>query len=97
MHFDTVKYNKANPCYVLAKSPFDLVYCDVWGPYHVSSHSRYLHGFSCLNRNKMLALLYQDFVTGTVIPRFCNMIDTQFNAKIKVFRLDNAPKLKLIH
>ncbi|KAL6342166.1 hypothetical protein AAG906_004486 [Vitis piasezkii] len=30
---------------------------------------------------------------GTIIPKFFNMVVTQFNAKIKVFRSDNAPEL----
>ena len=55
LHCYTIKCNKADPCYVcplakqrrlsfdsnnhMAQSPFDLVHCDVRGPYHVSSQS----------------------------------------------------------
>lgn len=33
---------------------------------------------------------------ATIIPRFLNMIDTQFNKKIECFRSDNAKQLSFI-
>ncbi|KAL6342654.1 hypothetical protein AAG906_013060 [Vitis piasezkii] len=38
-------------------------------------------------------LLKQKSDVGTIIPKFFNMVVTQFNAKIKVFRSDNASEL----
>ena len=55
IHCDTSRINKNDPCYIcpLAKQrrlsfvshnhmssfPFDLIHCDIWGPYHTPSHS----------------------------------------------------------
>ena len=53
LHCDTVKYTIDDPCYIchlakqkrlsfdsnshMAQSPFNLIHCDIWGSYHVSS------------------------------------------------------------
>ena len=65
LDLDSTKYNKADPCYIcplaiqqrlsfvsnnhMAKSPFDLIHCDVWRPYHVSSHSGYKYFLTLVN------------------------------------------------
>ena len=87
--YDTSGFNKTIPCYIcpLAKQrrlsftshnhmsqfPFDLVHCDIWGPYHVSSHSGYRFFLTLVddctrftwifysNRNLMLVLLFPSF------------------------------------
>ncbi|WJZ87684.1 hypothetical protein VitviT2T_007049 [Vitis vinifera] len=80
----------------MSQFPFDLVHCDIWGPYSVSSHARHRY-FPTLvddcSRFTWIFLLKQKSDVGTIIPKFFNMVVTQFNAKIKVFRSDNAPEL----
>ena len=81
----------------MAKSHFDLIHCGVWGPYHVSSQSGYRFFITLVDDCTCftwLFLLKQKLDVGTIIPRLFNMVDTQFNAKIKVLRSDNAPELK---
>ena len=38
-------------------------------------------------------MLKKKYDVSVFIPKFFNMVATQFNAKIKVFRFDNAPEL----
>ncbi|RVW99848.1 Retrovirus-related Pol polyprotein from transposon RE1 [Vitis vinifera] len=52
----------------------------------------YSIGDDC-SRFTWIFLLKQKSDVGTIIPKFFNMVVTQFNAKIKVFRSDNAPEL----
>ncbi|KAL5557118.1 hypothetical protein UlMin_039354 [Ulmus minor] len=110
--YDNSEFNKTIPCYIcpLAKQrrlsftsnnhmsqfPFDLVHCDIWGPYHVSSHSGYRFFLTLVDdctRFTWIFLLKQKSDVGVIIPKFFNMVTTQFNANIKVFRSDNAPEL----
>ena len=80
----------------MSQFPFDLVHCDIWGPYSVSSHAGHRY-FPTLgndySRFTWIFLLKQKFDVGIVIPKFFNMVATQFNAKIKVFKFDNALEL----
>ncbi|XP_022883903.1 uncharacterized protein LOC111400748 [Olea europaea var. sylvestris] len=75
---------------------FDLVHYDIWGPYQIPSYTR--HGFfvtivdDC-SKFTWLFLLKQKSDATVVISRFFSMFETQFHAKIKVFRSDNAPEL----
>ncbi|KAL5538181.1 hypothetical protein UlMin_044629 [Ulmus minor] len=113
LDLDSTKYNKADPCYIyplakqrrlsfvsnnhMAKNPFDLIHCDVWGPYHVSSYLGYKYFLTLVDdctRFTWLFLLKHKSDVKSVVPRFFAMIETQFNAKIKVFRSDNAPELQ---
>lgn len=105
LHCDGSRLNKADLSYIcpLAKQrrlsfdshnhtsqfPFDLVHCDVWGPYHVPSHAGhrfFLTSVDDCTRFTLIYLLKQKSDVGTVILKFFNMISTQFNTKINAFR-----------
>ena len=102
---DASKAHKASPCYVcplakqrilsftsnnhVAHSPFDLVHCDIWGPYHVVSytgHNYFLTLVDDCTRFTWVYLLKQKSDAAVVIPRFYNMV-------AKEFRADNAKEL----
>lgn len=109
---DSTKSHSSTPCYIcpLAKQrklsfvscnnmstlPFDLIHCDSWGPYHVTSHSsrRYFLTLvdDCTCFTWVFLLKHKSEVT-TVIPKFFNLIHTQFDKKIKEFKSDNAKEL----
>ena len=36
----------------------------------------------------------QKYEARDIIPKFFNMVGTQFNSKVKMFRFDNAPELR---
>ena len=109
---DVSKAHKASPSYVcplakqrrlsftsnnhVAHSPFDLVHCDIWGPYHVVSytcHNYFLTLVDDCTRLTWVYLLKQKSDAAVVIPRFFNMVATQFQSSIKEFRSDNAIEL----
>lgn len=111
---ESLKWNTANPCYIcplakqkrlpfvshnkLSKLPFDLIHCDIWGPYHIPTHA----GHQCFltlvedyTRFTWVFLLKHKSDVNIIIPYFFNMISTQFNCSIKSLRSDNAKELAL--
>ncbi|KAI9178269.1 hypothetical protein LWI28_024501 [Acer negundo] len=112
LHYDTSKLNKASPCYIcplakqrrlsfdshnhLSQSFFDLVHCDIWGPYYVPSYNGFRYFLTLVDdcsRFTWIYLLKHKSDVASIIPNFLKMVETQLNAKIKVFRSDNAPEL----
>ena len=84
----------------MVASPFDLIHCDIWGPYHLPAY--YGHQFFLIivddcTRFTWVFLLKNKSDATIVIPRFFNMVSTQFDKKIKAFRFDNAPELAFTH
>lgn len=80
----------------LSPHPFDLIHCDVWGPLHEVSYSGHRYFLTLVDdctRFTWVFLLKSKSDVTHVVPRFFNMIDTQFQCKIKCFRSDNAKEL----
>lgn len=95
LHFDAVKARKNGPCYIcplakqqrlsfdshnnMAAAPFDLIHCDIWGPYHMPSYSSHhyfvtlVDDYSCFT---WIFLLQNKSDVATVFPKFFNMIAT---------------------
>lgn len=95
LQFDVSKYSNTEPCYIcplakqrrlsfvshnhLSQSPFDLIHCDVWGPYHVSARSGHRYFVTLVDDFTLFTwvfLLKQKSDVAAVIPCFLNMIDT---------------------
>ncbi|PIN03852.1 Leucine-rich repeat protein [Handroanthus impetiginosus] len=77
---------------------FTLIYADVWGPFHTLSHIGHKYFLTLVDdhsRFTWVFLLKAKSDVAFVIPRFYNMVLTQYNAKIKAFRVDNAKELAL--
>ncbi|XP_012857659.1 PREDICTED: uncharacterized protein LOC105976934 [Erythranthe guttata] len=76
---------------------FDLIHCDIWGPFKVPSYSGF-HYFVTLvddySRFTWVHLLKTKSEVITVVPRFLKMVLNQFGKSIKVFRSDNAYELQ---
>ncbi|KAL5543790.1 hypothetical protein UlMin_007574 [Ulmus minor] len=99
---DVTRLHKSEPCYIfplakqrrlpfesnnhLSKFPFDLVHCDIWGPYQTISYTGH-HFFLTLvddcTRFTWVYLLKNKSDATSVIPKKFNMVFTQFNATIK--------------
>jgi hypothetical protein len=81
-----ISYNKA-------ENPFDLIHCDLWGKYRTSSHSG-CHYFLTIvddySRGTWVYLLKEKTEVLRILTNFINMINTQFNVKIKRLRSDNG-------
>ncbi|KAL4334975.1 hypothetical protein GQ457_07G002860 [Hibiscus cannabinus] len=83
--------------YTVTASPFELVHCDIWGPYKVptyDSHRYFLTLVDDYSRSTCTYLLKHKYDVATLIPSFIDMIKRQFGYDMKVFRSDNAPELK---
>ena len=104
--------NKCEPCYVCPKAKqkklcfnknnnfanniFDLVHCDVWGPYHITSRTNHRFFLTLVDDRSRFTWIYlMRFKSDalTIIPTFLSYVETQFHCKIKTFRSDNAPEL----
>ena len=112
LNCDISKSHDDTPCYIcpLAKQrrlpfvshnnmsqfPFDLIHCDIWGPYNVTAHFGHRYFLTLVDdctRFTWVFLLKQKSEVVTVIPKFFNMVATQFDKKIKEFRSDDAKEL----
>lgn len=81
----------------MASHPFDLLHCDIWGAYRVTSHSGFRYFLTLVDdctRFTWVYLLKNKCDALQVVPRFFSMIDTQFHKIVKVFRSDNAKELQ---
>ena len=106
------KFHTHTPCYIcpLAKQktlsfvsnnhmssfPFDLIHCDIWGPYNEPDyfdHRYFLTLVDDCTRFTWVFLFKCKSDVNTIIPKFFNMVLTQFDKRIKQFRSDNAREL----
>ncbi|KAL4285046.1 hypothetical protein GQ457_16G030870 [Hibiscus cannabinus] len=109
----SVDINKSNVCLIcpLAKqkhlsfpvsftvthSPFEMIHCDIWGPYKMPTHDGFRYFLTLVDdysRSTWTYLLKHKADVATIIPSFIALIKRQFGYDIKVFRSDNAPELK---
>ena len=77
----------------LSKSCFELIYCDLWGPFSVSTidHCRYfLTIVDDYSRCTWVYLLKRKSQTQTILEQFCTMVETKFCKKIKTLRSNNG-------
>ena len=80
----------------LSKHPFDLIHCDIWGPFHVTAaffHRYFLTIVDDCTHFTWTYFLKHKYDLAKAIPRFFNMVSTQFNSTIKFFQSDNALEL----
>ncbi|KAA0065480.1 Cysteine-rich RLK (receptor-like protein kinase) 8 [Cucumis melo var. makuwa] len=82
----------------VASSPFDLVHADIWGPFKIPSYGGYKYFLTLVDdclRFTWVYMLRQKSDVLHIVPKFFQLIETQFSKVIKSFRSDNAPELKL--
>lgn len=63
---------------------FDLIHCDIWGPYHLASHTGHEYFLTLVDdcsRFVWVYMLKQKFDALIAIPRFFTMVMTQFDKK----------------
>ncbi|XP_074297482.1 uncharacterized protein LOC141628210 [Silene latifolia] len=75
-----------------AKKCFDLVHMDLWGPYKQPDRTGAQSFLAILDysRSTWTFLLQQKTQVPSLIISFINLVETQFNARIKVIRSDNG-------
>lgn len=80
----------------VASAVFDIVHCDIWGPFKVSTYTGYQYFITIVNdcsRYTWTYLMRSKSDALLVVPRFFKSVETHFNKTIKIFRSDNAPEL----
>lgn len=76
---------------------FDMVHCDIWGPYQNSTYNGQRYFATIVDdksRYTWIYLLKHKYDIIGIIPKFYSYVQTQFNKNIKCFRTDNAKELE---
>ncbi|MDD0148375.1 DDE-type integrase/transposase/recombinase, partial [Shigella flexneri] len=76
-----------------ANCAFELIHCDVWGPYRVKSScgaAYFLTIVDDFSRAVWTYLLVEKSEVGSIIPNFCAMIVRQFGLHVKMVQSDNG-------
>ena len=78
-------------------TPFALLHLDIWGPFSiepVAGHKYFLTIVDDATRVTWVYMLRNKSDVSHVFPAFITLIQTQYNAQLKVIRTDNAPELQ---
>ena len=81
-----VSENKATHC-------FDLIHCDIWGSYRIKSFSGAQYLLTIIDvasRGVWVYLMNVKNEASQYLMDFCEMVKTQFGAKVKIIRSDNG-------
>lgn len=76
-----------------ALSLFDLVHCDLWGPYPLSSFTGSHYFFTLVDDHSRVVRIYllkDKSEVSSCLHNYFAMVKTQFGKVIKVFRSDNG-------
>ena len=79
----------------VSKFPFDLVHCDLWGPFSIPTMYGYRYFLTIVDdfsRCTWVYLLKAKSKTQLLLSQFYALVETQFNKKIKCIRTDNGTK-----
>ncbi|CAH9110065.1 unnamed protein product [Cuscuta epithymum] len=72
---------------------FELIHCDIWGGYRCDSTSRARYFLSIVDdftRGVWVYLMKNKSEVGQKLIQFCNMIENQFDKRVKCIRSDNG-------
>ena len=74
-----------------------MIHIDTWGPYKVNYKGKYKYFLTLVDnysRVTWVHLLQLKSDAFQAIQKFINIVETQFEKKIKIIRLDNAFELE---
>ena len=77
---------------------FDLIHCDIWGPFHTPTHSSHRYVLCVVDdhtRFTWLHLLRAKSEASQVLRHFISWVQTQFGVTGKCLRSNNALELRL--
>lgn len=81
-----------------SKQPFDLIHCDVWGPFSHDTHNGMRYFLTIVDdctRFNWVHLMRSKSEAPHLIQAFFKLVQTQFSKPIKALRSDNAKELAL--
>lgn len=73
--------------------PFQLIHCDIWGPFPVISYDGYRYFLTIVDdysRCTWIHLLKTKSEARHHLQNFCHMVETQFNTSVKILRSDQG-------
>ena len=82
----------------LSSNAFDLIHCDVWGPFAKCTHDGFRYFLTIVDdatRSTLVYLMKSKSDTKPLLIFFCKMISTQFHTNIKAIRTNNAQEFLL--
>ena len=82
----------------LSENAFDLIHCEVWGPFAKSTHNGFRYFLTIVDdatRSTWVYLMKTKSETRPLLISFFTMISTQFHTNIKVIRTNNAQEFFL--
>ena len=82
----------------VSDQPFELVHCDLWGPFSIPTVDGYKYFLTIVDdfsRCTWIYLLKAKSKTQVLMPQFYAYVETQFNMKIKCIRTDNGIEFQL--
>ncbi|XP_042067139.1 uncharacterized protein LOC121810436 [Salvia splendens] len=78
----------------VANEPFDLIHCDVWGPFLPNTNHGYKYFLTIIDDTSRFVwtfLMQNKSDVQAILVQFFNTVLTQFTRKIKTVRFDNVP------
>jgi transposase InsO family protein len=82
----------------VSTSPFDLVHCDIWGPYSTASLTGAKYFLTIVDdctRFTWVHLMNNKAQTRSFLRSFFHLVTTQFQHKIKCIRSDNGVEFQM--
>ena len=76
--------------------PFDLIHCDIWGPYKIPTHTGvcfFLTIVDGFNRCTWVFLMIHKFETQDLLKSFITFAKTPFQGTVKTIRVDNGSEI----
>ena len=83
-------FNKSSQ---ISATCFDLIHCDSWGPFSVSTIDNCKYFLTIVDdcsRCTWVYLLKHKSQTQSILVGFCTMVETQFSKKVKTIKSDNG-------
>lgn len=80
-----------------AVESFELIHCDIWGPYRVASHCGAHYFLTIVDDFSQAVWVYfmaEKKGTSGLLISFCRMVRTQFKKSVKCVRRDNGLEFK---